>query len=77
MHNNLWPRQVSEPYVLRVLINSANIERTVLAADRKVGDDTLKSLVGGGVAWTADHMRVTRYAYVLSGLFILSMIHDN
>ncbi|KAF9221585.1 P-loop containing nucleoside triphosphate hydrolase protein [Gyrodon lividus] len=53
---------VSDPYVLRVLINSANIERTVLASDRKVGDDILKSLGGGGVAWTADHMRVTRYA---------------
>ncbi|KAF8551706.1 P-loop containing nucleoside triphosphate hydrolase protein [Imleria badia] len=52
---------VSDPYVLRVLINSANIERTVLATDRKVGDDVLKSLSGGGVAWTADHMRVTRY----------------
>ncbi|KAG8214643.1 P-loop containing nucleoside triphosphate hydrolase protein [Butyriboletus roseoflavus] len=52
---------VSDPYVLRVLINSANIERTVLAADRKVGDDILKSLGRGGVAWTADHMRVTRY----------------
>ncbi|KAN0087613.1 hypothetical protein V8E55_006234 [Tylopilus felleus] len=52
---------VSDQYVLRVLINSANIERTVLAVDRKVGDDILKSLRGGGVAWTADHMRVTRY----------------
>ncbi|KAG6377141.1 P-loop containing nucleoside triphosphate hydrolase protein [Boletus reticuloceps] len=52
---------VSDPYVLRVFINAANIERTVLAADRRVGDDNLKSLAGGGVAWTADHMRVTRY----------------
>ncbi|KIK94054.1 hypothetical protein PAXRUDRAFT_478960 [Paxillus rubicundulus Ve08.2h10] len=58
--------QVSDPYVLRVLINSANIERTVLASDRKVGDDILKNLGGGGVAWSADHMRVTRYAYVLA-----------
>lgn len=56
--------QVSDPYVLRVLINAANIERTTLAADRKLGDDILKSLGGGGVAWTADHMRVTRYPYV-------------
>lgn len=36
----------------------------MLAVDRKVGDDILKSLRGGGVAWTADHMRVTRYPYV-------------
>ncbi|KAG9315735.1 P-loop containing nucleoside triphosphate hydrolase protein [Chiua virens] len=54
--------EVSDPFVLRILINSANIERTVLATDRKVGDDILKGLGGGGVAWTADHMRVTRYS---------------
>ncbi|KAH7885236.1 hypothetical protein F5I97DRAFT_1354047 [Phlebopus sp. FC_14] len=53
--------ELSDPYVLRVLINQANIERTVLAPNRKAGDNVLVGL-GGGVAWTADHMRVTRYA---------------
>lgn len=53
--------------MLRVLINSVNIERTLLATDRKAGDDILKRLGGGGVAWTADHMRVTRYPYVSAG----------
>ncbi|KAI6129762.1 hypothetical protein EDD16DRAFT_1689974 [Pisolithus croceorrhizus] len=40
--------EISDPYVLRILINQSNIERTVLAPNRKA-------------AWTADFMRVTRY----------------
>lgn len=52
--------QISDPYVLRILINQLNIERTILAPNRKAGDDILVRL-RGGVAWTADFMRVTRY----------------
>ncbi|KAI6027610.1 P-loop containing nucleoside triphosphate hydrolase protein [Pisolithus microcarpus] len=52
--------EISDPYVLRILINQSNIERTVLAPNRKAGDDTLVGL-RSGVAWTADFMRVTRY----------------
>ncbi|KAI6042717.1 P-loop containing nucleoside triphosphate hydrolase protein [Pisolithus marmoratus] len=53
--------EISDPYVLRILINQSNIERTVLGRNRKAGDDTLIGL-RSGVAWTADFMRVTRYS---------------
>ncbi|KAL4080728.1 P-loop containing nucleoside triphosphate hydrolase protein [Scleroderma citrinum] len=53
--------EISDPYVLRILINQSNIERTVLAANRKAGDDVLLGL-RSGVGWTADFMRVTRYS---------------
>ncbi|KAG6333299.1 hypothetical protein ID866_5786 [Astraeus odoratus] len=52
--------EISDPYVLRILINQSSIERTVLASNRKAGDDILIGL-RSGVAWTADFMRVTRY----------------
>ncbi|KIM63353.1 hypothetical protein SCLCIDRAFT_24251 [Scleroderma citrinum Foug A] len=53
--------EISDPYVLRILINQSNIERTVLALNRKAGDDVLIGL-HSGVGWTADFMRVTRYS---------------
>ncbi|KAF7795375.1 hypothetical protein EIP86_006532 [Pleurotus ostreatoroseus] len=52
---------VSDPYVLRVLINSNSIERTLLASSRREGDQALVSLGGGGVAWTADFFSVRRF----------------
>ncbi|EPQ51081.1 hypothetical protein GLOTRDRAFT_49654 [Gloeophyllum trabeum ATCC 11539] len=51
---------ISDPYVLRLLVNAHNIERTVLAEDRAEGDRILKSL-RSGVAWTRDTYRVQRY----------------
>jgi hypothetical protein len=45
-----------------LLINQANIERTVVAPRRLDADNILKGLPGGGVAWAADYMRVHRYA---------------
>ncbi|KAI6147159.1 P-loop containing nucleoside triphosphate hydrolase protein [Pisolithus tinctorius] len=53
--------EISDPYVLRILINQSNIERTILGHNRKAGDDILLGL-RSGVAWTADFMRVTRYS---------------
>jgi hypothetical protein len=50
--------------VLRVLINQAHIERTLLAPKRVDADDILKSVRGGGMAWTADFMRVQKFPYV-------------
>lgn len=54
--------QITDPYVLRLLINQANIERTVVAPKRLDADNILKRMNGGGVAWAADFMRVHRYA---------------
>ncbi|KAG1884988.1 P-loop containing nucleoside triphosphate hydrolase protein [Suillus subluteus] len=54
--------EITDPYVLRLLINQANIERTVVAPKRLDADNILKRMNGGGVAWAADYMRVHRYA---------------
>lgn len=53
--------EISDPYVLRILINQAHIERMLLAATRANADAILKSFRGGGMAWTADFMRVQRF----------------
>ncbi|KAK2465406.1 hypothetical protein APHAL10511_002760 [Amanita phalloides] len=45
--------EISDPYVLRILINFANVERIVLAGTRKDGDQCLRGL-GGGTGWTSD-----------------------
>jgi structural maintenance of chromosomes protein 6 len=46
-------RKVLDPFVLRILINLAQIERIVLAESRKEGDFTLRQL-RGGQAWSKD-----------------------
>ncbi|KAI0061628.1 P-loop containing nucleoside triphosphate hydrolase protein [Artomyces pyxidatus] len=53
--------EVSDEYVLRILINQANIERTLLARTRKEADEQLKEIRGGGVGVAADMYRVRRY----------------
>ncbi|KAF8625965.1 hypothetical protein AX17_006690 [Amanita inopinata Kibby_2008] len=45
--------EISDPYVLRILINMASIERILLAETRRDGDYSLRNL-GGGVAWSND-----------------------
>lgn len=50
--------QISDPYVLRILINQARIERQLLATLRVEGERNLKSLRSGGSAWTADGFQV-------------------
>ena len=50
--------QISDPYVLRVLINAARIERNLLAHTRAEGDNLVRE-VGGGTCLTADLYRVT------------------
>jgi hypothetical protein len=47
--------------VLRILINTANIERTFVALTRREGQDVLSKIKGGGTAWTADMFRVNVY----------------
>ena len=54
--------QVSDEYVLRVLINSASIETILLAETRRDGDDRLQAL-GSGLAWTNDAYTVERFRY--------------
>ena len=53
--------QVSDPYVLRQLINTAHIESQLLAATRREADQLLLSLNGGGVALAAELYRVVRF----------------
>ncbi|RDB15207.1 Structural maintenance of chromosomes protein 6 [Hypsizygus marmoreus] len=49
--------EISDPYVLRIMINQARIERQVLALTRKEGENILRSMRGGS-AWTKDQFRV-------------------
>ena len=71
VHTVLRELVVSDPYVLRVLINQANIERIVLAQTRDEADNILKKLRqnghGGNVAW-ANGFVVRVFPYVLSYL---------
>ena len=56
--------QVSNEFVLRILINQVKIERTLLAPTRKAADDLLSSKTGGGQCLTADLWRVQRFKFV-------------
>lgn len=65
MHNML---QVSDPYVLRQLVNTASIESTLLAPTRAEADRMLRSLGTGGMAMAADLFRVVRFGYVFCAM---------
>ncbi|KAG6919641.1 hypothetical protein DXG01_003505 [Tephrocybe rancida] len=55
--------EVTDPYVLRILINMAKIERIILAETRPEAMSFLRSIPGGGTAWTRDkHMNVRIYS---------------
>ncbi|GLB38155.1 putative P-loop containing nucleoside triphosphate hydrolase protein [Lyophyllum shimeji] len=53
--------EISDPFVLRVLINVARIERQLLARTRAEGEQMLRGLRGGGSTWTADLFAVRVY----------------
>ncbi|KAG6815759.1 hypothetical protein H0H87_011596 [Tephrocybe sp. NHM501043] len=46
--------EITDPYVLRVLINVAKIERILLTYTRTEAESMLRQLRGGGMAWTAE-----------------------
>jgi len=56
--------QISDPYALRILINQAHIENLILAETRRDAERTLRTLRGGGVAWSADKFIVRVYPCV-------------
>ncbi|KAI9509233.1 hypothetical protein F5148DRAFT_978695, partial [Russula earlei] len=53
---------VSDEFVLRILINQARIERTLLAPTRSAADELLSGVNGGGLCLTADRWRVQRWS---------------
>ncbi|KLO12587.1 P-loop containing nucleoside triphosphate hydrolase protein [Schizopora paradoxa] len=53
--------EVSDPYVLRILINNNRIERTYLSARREEGQGIVDSLPNGGLVWTVDGHIVRSY----------------
>jgi hypothetical protein len=55
---------VSDEFVLRILINQAKIERTLLTPTRSAADDLLRGTERGGQCLTADLWRVQRYRFV-------------
>ena len=58
----MWISQISDPYVLRQLVNTASIESILLAPTRREADDMLMALGSGGSAMAADLYRVVRWA---------------
>ncbi|KAK0188177.1 hypothetical protein F5146DRAFT_1104896 [Armillaria mellea] len=52
---------ISDPYVLRIMINQRGIERMFLAKTRREGEQILREVHGGGQAWTADGYLLKRY----------------
>ncbi|KAK0503863.1 P-loop containing nucleoside triphosphate hydrolase protein [Armillaria luteobubalina] len=52
---------ISDPYVLRIMINQRGIERMFLAKTRREGEQILRKVRGGGQAWTADGYLLKRY----------------
>ncbi|TCD69031.1 Structural maintenance of chromosomes protein 6 [Steccherinum ochraceum] len=59
--------EVSDEFVLRILINQNKIESTMLAPSRREADDMLLDFMrgggrGGGLVWTNDLYRVQRYS---------------
>ncbi|KAG7443126.1 P-loop containing nucleoside triphosphate hydrolase protein [Guyanagaster necrorhizus] len=52
---------ISDPYVLRIMINQRSIERMFLAKTRREGEQVLREVNGGGQAWTADGYLLKRY----------------
>jgi hypothetical protein len=55
---------VSDEFVLRILINQAKIERTLLTPTRSAADELLIGTERGGQCLTADLWRVQRYRFV-------------
>ena len=56
--------QVSDGFVLRILINQAKIERNLLTLTRSAADELLSGMEKGGQCLTADLWRVQRYRFV-------------
>ncbi|KAK0221980.1 P-loop containing nucleoside triphosphate hydrolase protein [Armillaria fumosa] len=52
---------ISDPYILRIMINQRGIERMFLAKTRREGEQILREVHGGGQAWTADGYLLKRY----------------
>jgi hypothetical protein len=50
--------QISDPYVLRILINQAHIESQILAPTRREAQEILQHLRSGGQAWSHDKFAV-------------------
>ena len=64
LYADFFPQQVSDPYVLRILINQARIEQQILANTRKEAQQALMSLGRGGTAWSADGFSVRVFKWV-------------
>lgn len=56
--NSRLVNQISDPYVLRILINQARIESQILAPTRREAQEILQNLRGGGHAWSQDKFAV-------------------
>ncbi|KAJ2914708.1 hypothetical protein MD484_g5713, partial [Candolleomyces efflorescens] len=60
-HTVLRALDISNPYVLRILINQAQIERCLLSDKRKQLEHDLHQIKGGGFGWSLDRFNVKVY----------------
>ncbi|GJE88371.1 hypothetical protein PsYK624_044540 [Phanerochaete sordida] len=67
--------EVSDQWVLRLLINSASIEAMLIAHTRAEADERLREL-GQGVAWTSDAFTVERYRSGGGSSKLAPMLHS-
>ena len=61
---------MTDPYVLRILINNNRIERTYLSSTREEGQAIVDGLPSGGLVWSADGHIVRSYG---PGLVIFAL----
>ena len=55
--------QISDDWVVRLLINQGRVENTVLSDSRRSLENELKEL-GGGVGWSRDFFNVRVFPFV-------------
>ncbi|KAF9018540.1 P-loop containing nucleoside triphosphate hydrolase protein [Hymenopellis radicata] len=53
--------EISDPFVLRILINQSRIEKMFLAKTRREGEEMMRSYGRAGTAWTADGFLLRRF----------------
>jgi hypothetical protein len=53
--------QITDPFVLRILVNTASIERTLLFNTRREASDVLGQQRGGGMGFSKDGFSVRNF----------------
>ena len=63
--------KITDPYVERILINQAHIERQLLSKTRREGEELLRNHGRAGHCWTGDGFLLKRFPCVVFSLGLL------